>query len=164
MAYVERNPVRAGLIAEPWDYPWSGAAAHCGLNHDDPLVGSWAEWEEVYGFRRWRQVLLSSVAEEALAQRIREAARCGWPLGSEAFVKELEHAAGRRLHPLPPGRPRADNERQAAAPDGQLTLEMGICVYSSHRIRHRIYRIARFELCGRRGGQEWRMMNLYWQG
>jgi hypothetical protein len=71
-------------------------------------------------------VLLSSVAEEAMAQRIREATRGGWPLGSEAFVHELEQLAGRRLHPLPPGRPKADNERQTASKDGQLTLEMGL--------------------------------------
>ena len=126
MAYVERNPVRAGLIADPWNYPWSSAAAHCGLNREDPLAGSCTEWQEEYGFERWRQVLLSSVAEEARAQRIREATRCGWPLGSETFVKELEQAAGRRLHPLPPGRPRADNERQTHSTNGQLALEMGI--------------------------------------
>ena len=25
--YVERNPVRAGLVAQAWDWPWSSAAA-----------------------------------------------------------------------------------------------------------------------------------------
>jgi REP element-mobilizing transposase RayT len=31
MAYVERNPVRAGLAAQAADYRWSGAAAHTGV-------------------------------------------------------------------------------------------------------------------------------------
>jgi len=25
--YIEWNPVRAGLVCEPWDYPWSSAEA-----------------------------------------------------------------------------------------------------------------------------------------
>lgn len=125
MAYVERNPVRAGLIAEAWDYPWSSAAANCGLNSTDPLVEPCAVWEEEYGYKRWREVLLSSVSEEAMAHRIREATRCGWPLGSTAFVQELEEHTGRRLHPLPPGRPGAGKERQTASAEGQLTFEMG---------------------------------------
>ena len=29
MRYVELNPVRAGLIAVPWAWPWSSARAHC---------------------------------------------------------------------------------------------------------------------------------------
>lgn len=28
--YVERNPVRAGLVSRAEDYPWSSAPAHCG--------------------------------------------------------------------------------------------------------------------------------------
>ena len=35
--YVERNPVRAGLVEVPWDYPWSSARA-CGLGLDDGLT------------------------------------------------------------------------------------------------------------------------------
>lgn len=35
--YVERNPVRAGLVTAAEDYPWSSAASHCGLR-DDPLA------------------------------------------------------------------------------------------------------------------------------
>ena len=35
--YVERNPVRAGLVARAEDWAWSSAAAHCG-RRDDPLL------------------------------------------------------------------------------------------------------------------------------
>jgi putative transposase len=34
VAYVERNPVRAGLVRRAEDYPWSSARAHCGLRED----------------------------------------------------------------------------------------------------------------------------------
>lgn len=126
MAYVERNPVRAGLVSEAWSYEWSSAAAHCGNDSADPVIERYPAWEQEYGAGRWREVLLSSVNEEAAAQRIREATRCGWPLGSKAFVQDLEQRFRRRLHPLTPGRPKAETGRGAAALAGQLTLDIGI--------------------------------------
>ena len=126
MAYVERNPVRAGLAEYAWDYPWSSAAVHCGLEAADPLIQRCTGWEAEYGWPRWREVLLSSIAEEAVAQRIREATRCGWPLGDTGFVQELESTAGRRLHPLPPGRPKAQNDLDPGAAADQLSLGIGV--------------------------------------
>ena len=126
MAYVERNPIRAGLVSEAWSYEWSSAAMHCGIKNADPLIEPYQAWDEEYGFQRWREVLLTSVNEEAAAQRIREATRCGWPLGSKAFVQDLEQRFRRRLHPLTPGRPKAETGRGAAALDGQLMLDIGI--------------------------------------
>ena len=35
--YVEMNPVAAGLVQRPEDYPWSSARAHFS-GEDDPLV------------------------------------------------------------------------------------------------------------------------------
>jgi REP element-mobilizing transposase RayT len=29
--YIHRNPVEAGLVAQPWDWPWSSARAYVGL-------------------------------------------------------------------------------------------------------------------------------------
>jgi hypothetical protein len=29
--YIHRNPVEAGLVAEPWQWPWSSAQAYLGL-------------------------------------------------------------------------------------------------------------------------------------
>ncbi|UNC93263.1 transposase [Candidatus Contubernalis alkaliaceticus] len=37
--YIELNPVRAGLVKNPWDYPWSSAATHL-QGQDDLLVQS----------------------------------------------------------------------------------------------------------------------------
>jgi putative transposase len=127
MAYVERNPVRAGLAREAWDYRWSSAAMHVGLGADDPLAAPFAAWQDEYGPARWRDVLRGSVVEEGMAQRIREATRCGWPLGSEAFVTDMEQRTQRRLHPMPPGRPRKDKTgAKTTAADGRLKLEMRV--------------------------------------
>ena len=116
---------RADLTAGVWIYPRSSAAAHFGLDTADPLVRRCAALESEYGWQRWREVLLRSVAEEALAQRIRGTTRCGWPLGSESFVKQVGQSAGRRLHPLLPGRPKTHNDRDTSAAEGKPALEIG---------------------------------------
>jgi putative transposase len=38
--YVERNPVRAGMVARAEHYPWSSAPAHCGLAHELSVANS----------------------------------------------------------------------------------------------------------------------------
>src|SRR5260370_5987669 len=35
--YIERNPLEAGLVAEPWRYPWSSCRAYA-LGEADPLL------------------------------------------------------------------------------------------------------------------------------
>jgi putative transposase len=37
LRYIEANPLRAGVVADPADYPWSSFPAH-GLGRDDPLL------------------------------------------------------------------------------------------------------------------------------
>ena len=126
MAYVERNPVRANMSSDAWSYPWSSAAAHCEAAMTDRLI-ELGPWLEVYGAERWREVLGSSVGEEALAERIRTATRCGWPLGSEPFVERLESVAGRRLRPLPSGRRKKEgHEPKPGAGIGQMSMEFGV--------------------------------------
>jgi len=53
MRYVERNPVRAGMVQMPWQYAWSSARAHLGKKYkiitlsnidDNYHVGSWKNY------------------------------------------------------------------------------------------------------------------------
>ncbi len=125
MAYVERNPVRAGLVADAADYRWSSASQHCRpdlarLDLARPAADSRARpvldlqaWESQYDASRWIEVLRTSIDEEALAERIRQATLRGRPLGSKSFIHFLEESSGRRLQPRPPGRP----GREAAMAD-----------------------------------------------
>jgi len=32
--YIERNPVRAGIVEKAWEYPWSSASAHLAEKND----------------------------------------------------------------------------------------------------------------------------------
>lgn len=119
MVYVERNPVRAGICGQAWDYRWSSAAVHCGLADSDRLLDL-GPWSEIYDTLRWPEVLRTSVEEEAMAERIRQATRTGRPLGSEQFLEELEEITGRRLRPQAPGRPKKPGREELGCSAGSV--------------------------------------------
>jgi putative transposase len=126
MAYVERNPVRAGLAAEATAYRWSSAGAHANGMEREGLLDL-ETWERQYTPGRWREVLETGVNEEALRERLWEATLRGRPLGGQEFVEELERRMRRRLRPLPTGRPRNRAGRGPQdAEAGQLALGIGV--------------------------------------
>jgi putative transposase len=99
--YVERNPMRAGLVTDPCEYRWSSARAHL-LGRDDALVKVAPLLDMAPD---WRRVLCSPVGEEEL-KRFREHERTGRPLGDEVFLGRLEKTLGRVLRRQKPGRRR----------------------------------------------------------
>jgi len=101
--YVERNPVRAGLVKEPWQYPWSSAAAHL-AGCDDRLVRV-GPLLEMFG--DWREYLTRDIPEEDV-QVLRRHERTGRPLGDENFLAGLEEALGQSLQPRKRGPRRKD--------------------------------------------------------
>lgn len=121
MAYVERNPVRARLVESAEQYQWSSAAAHL-ADADPGAMLDLSVWRREYSAERWARVLESSVEEEAFGLRMQEATLRGRPLGASDFVNELESQAGRRLRPLPVGRPKRVNDDRS----DQLTFANGV--------------------------------------
>jgi putative transposase len=105
MAYIERNPVRAGLVERAEDFPWSSALAHV-TDRDQSGFLEQTLGMEGYTRERWRETLRIGVEDEALGERIRRATMTGRPFGSEEFAEELELAAHRRLRPRRAGRPK----------------------------------------------------------
>jgi putative transposase len=97
--YVELNPVRAGLVARPEDWPHSSARAHLS-GQSDGLIEPSALIER---FGDWREFLAQDLPEDS-ADEIRKHERTGRPLGNEAFLERLEAATGRRFRRLKPGR------------------------------------------------------------
>ncbi len=73
--YVERNPVRAGLVERPWRYEWSSAARHAGGAEADPLPGGDAWFDKLAG--GWREFLPAPEEEEFLGRVRREFRRAG---------------------------------------------------------------------------------------
>ena len=104
--YVERNPVRAGLVRRAEDWEWSSAAGHCGMRtdalagdpcglHRDVPPTKWAAWLA----EPWGEV------DNGRVEALRANTLTGRPVGGETFVRHLEHLVGRRLQALPRGRP-----------------------------------------------------------
>ena len=98
--YVELNPVRAGLVGDASQWPWSSARPHL-KSRDDRLVKTAPLLAMVAD---WRKFLDSAVSEEELRD-LRQHGRTGRPLGSASFLDRLESMVGRVLRPQKGGRP-----------------------------------------------------------
>jgi putative transposase len=88
--YIERNPVRAGIVESPAAYEWSSARAHLlglddGLVRVAPLLARRPDWGE----------FISENMDSAVLDELRAHLASGRPLGDEAFVSEIEARAGR---------------------------------------------------------------------
>jgi putative transposase len=110
LAYVDLNPVRAGLAGSGEQYPWSSARAHVSGVDVASLVDI-AAWREVRGVGDWGD-MLSGPPDEDECRALRQATLTGLPLGEAEFVKGMEKEAGRRLTPGRVGRP--PRQRRAA--------------------------------------------------
>jgi putative transposase len=97
--YIERNPVRAGLVKRPEQWPWSSAAAHL-AGQDDALVKVAPLLKSVPD---WRKFLAEADADD-LAKQLHTHGNTGRPLGKKAFIARLETKVGRPLAPRKPGR------------------------------------------------------------
>ncbi|TSE35982.1 transposase [Tepidimonas charontis] len=109
MLMLDAEPVRLGLAAAPEAWPWSthghygGLAAQAGLT---PPAAWWALGDTPFAREaRYRQYSREGLPAAA-AQRLREAATKGWPLGDADFLAALQAETGRRVTPARPGRPR----------------------------------------------------------
>jgi putative transposase len=96
--YIEMNPVRAHLVADPYAWPWSSAKAHA-EGKDDPLV-SVAPLLDIVG--NWRLFLADADEEEANGLRRHE--RTGRALGDDSFLDRLENVLQRPLKRQKAGR------------------------------------------------------------
>ena len=83
--YVERNPVRAGLVERAETYRWSSAAGHCGLRADPLLCG---DFPPVGVIADWTEWLSVDEIEEATTQ-IRRQTHTGRPCGSPTLPSAL---------------------------------------------------------------------------
>lgn len=94
--YVERNPVRAGMLARAEDYRWSSAASHCGLQRDTVLTTE-KHWQRQFeGIGNWSAWLAEGDENQEL-ETLRKHACKGLPCGSDEFIDRLESSTGRRL-------------------------------------------------------------------
>lgn len=97
--YVSLNPVRARLVGQAQDWPWSSVRAHL-AGEDDQLVSVRPVLDRV----GWFADLLSSDPDDAAFQVLRAAEGSGRPLGNADFIAGLERLLGRPIARRAPGR------------------------------------------------------------
>ena len=114
--FIETTPVRAGLVEQAEDYPWSSAGSHITGEPDPVLIAGSDAGQTLNGMAgvpmfqaipAWRSYLASG-GDEGIVARTRERLKTGRPAGDAEFVRRLEGIMGRRLGALPRGRPRKD--------------------------------------------------------
>ena len=105
--YVERNPVRAGMVDAAEQYPWSSAAAHCGQRHDPLLADPFGLVESIGDWSRW----LAERDDEFTIAAVRKNTHTGRPLGSEGFLDRVEAMLGHSVRPRKVGRPRKESAK-----------------------------------------------------
>jgi putative transposase len=109
MVYIDLNPVRAGMVADPADYPWSSHLYYVGRRSDKLVTPHPLFWEmgntpfardAAYG-----ELVHSGISPEK-ERALTDSALRGWALGEPDHVAELQRRTERRLEKAQAGRPR----------------------------------------------------------
>jgi len=107
--YIELNPVRASLVADPASYRWSSCRYRVGIE-----TASWLDfdpWFMALGqspAERWRayEAFLAEGVQEDRLKVIREAVHRGQLTGDTGFAAKVAGTIGRLVPWRGPGRPR----------------------------------------------------------
>ena len=109
MAYVDLNPVRAGMVAQPADYAWSSHGHYTGQRTDKLITPHPLAWE-LGNTPFAREAAYASLVQGGLAHRaqtaITDSVLYGWALGDAEFVANLQKKTRRRLVKGQAGRPK----------------------------------------------------------
>jgi len=129
MRYIELNPVRAGMVAVPQDYPWSSyrrnALGEGGPNAD--WLSSHAEYSSLgrddADRQKAYQALFAMAIDQGDLAAIRDCTHKGWALGGERFRAEVEALGKRRAASKGVGRPRLSIlvDRDTPGPDTSVS-------------------------------------------
>jgi len=108
LRYIELNPVRAGIVGDPGEYPWTSFHHH-GRGADDPLLTDHVEYlrfgatlhERVDAYARFvRDTFCRATLDD-----IRRALNQNRAFGGTSFVAMIEQRLRRWAGPRSPGRP-----------------------------------------------------------
>jgi putative transposase len=108
MVYLDLNPVRAGLVERPEQYPWSSHRHYLGLVQDKlvtPHSLLWALGNTPFAREGQYAELVRAGLGAGQQQALTDSALSGWVLGDADFVADLQKRTQRRLSKAQPGRP-----------------------------------------------------------
>jgi putative transposase len=108
MAYIDLNPVRAGMVAAPEDYPWSSYGHYAGLRVD-PLVTPHPHLWQLGNTPFAREAAYVELVRQGVSDQqkaaLTDSAFQGWALGEGGFVAALQKQTQRRVAKVKAGRP-----------------------------------------------------------
>lgn len=124
--YVDLNPVRAGIVDRPQDYPWSSYRAKAGFEScswldPDPCYLALATTIEERQ-RSYREFVAHGSSKSQI-EFLRSAVHRNQLTGSDDFVIEIERLTGMRIPTRPRGRPPLSTAPGVGSPaNGQLAF------------------------------------------
>ncbi len=108
LAYIDLNPVRAGIAASAGEFGWSSYSHYVGLRTDKIVTPPALYWEmgntpfaREAAYAEMVTAGISASKEEALTQSTLQ----GWALGDAGFTASLQKLTTRRVNKTRAGRP-----------------------------------------------------------
>ena len=107
--YIELNPVRAGMVERPEDYPWSSYGYNA-LNMDNSLLSPHKLYlqlgeNDLVRKASYRDLFLTSF-DAGVLDEVRACLQSGTPLGNDCFKSQIEQALKVKVGQAKRGRPR----------------------------------------------------------
>ncbi len=116
MRYIELNPVRAGMVNDPANYPWSSYCYHA-LGQPNDLVTPHPEYlslgESEAACQMAYRDLFNFQLSECSLNAIRDATNKAWVLGNDRFKQHIQDQLGRRIEPKARGGDRKSAQYKA---------------------------------------------------
>jgi len=104
--YIELNPIRAGMIEDPANYPWSSYQFNA-LGVDDALITMHVLYATLGQTEEQRRINYRALFEHHISAKqidtIRNATNKSWVLGSDFFRQKIENKLGIRVTPKSKG-------------------------------------------------------------
>jgi putative transposase len=102
--YVEKNPVRVGIVKKAWQWKWSSATAHIGKENQIIYLEDITNLIDVSA-KSWKQYLDSNENKEDIND-IRKHTLLGFPLGTASFDVKSDKKGSKLINVLPKKKPK----------------------------------------------------------
>ncbi|HSV80895.1 MAG TPA: transposase [Ramlibacter sp.] len=120
MVYMDLNPVRAGMVADPADYQWSSHQRYIGRRSDKLVVPHPLYWElgntPFARDQAYLDLVRAGISQDQ-QRALTAATLSGWALGEPDYVADLQRRTQRRVTPGQVGRPFSKNKPPSSVPD-----------------------------------------------
>jgi putative transposase len=115
--YIEMNPVRADMVGQPAEYPWSSYHKNA-LGKPIEFITPHALYQVLGKTDKSRQQAYRTLFEDEVSdltlEEIRNAINKAWVLGDNRFKKQIEKQTGRNVSPKPKGGDRKSAKYRAS--------------------------------------------------